>query len=104
MKFTDEDLEAITEEDLQQPCTRGQRCPQENVGLHSRACKVEMEGQSLRPLGQSWDDVVQEQEAFNGNWSEWTHADQKSNRYNHEDKREKERQNRKETASGEEDN
>ena len=69
MKFTDEDLEAITEEDLQQPCTRGQRCPKENFGLHSRACKVEMEGQSLRPLGQSWDDLVQEQEAFNGNRS-----------------------------------
>ena len=102
MNFTEEDLEAITEEDLQQPCTRGEKCPQEDIGLHSRACKVEMELQAQRPLGQSWDDVLQEQEAFNGNQSEWT-LDQKMYRYNHEERGETGRRSKKEAESDEED-
>ena len=98
--FDEVDLEAITEDDLQQPCKVGNKCPQEDIGIHSKACRVEMKGQAERPLGQTWDDVVQEQEAFKANPSEWT-LGQNSNRYNHEDRREKGRRSRKDESEEE---
>ena len=72
--FKEEDLEAITEDDLKQPCYKGKECPQEEyIGNHTRACRVEMEGQKERPPGCSWEDVIQMQEAFNASPSEWIH-------------------------------
>ena len=99
--FNEEDLENITEEDLEQPCNRGRECPQEDIGIHSRACKIEMKHKAERPLGQTWDDVVQHQEAFNADPSEWIH-DQNKNRYDYEERKDRRRRNRKEESEEEE--
>ena len=100
--FKEEDLDKITEEDLKQPCYRGKKCPQEeDVGNHTRACKVEIQGQKERPPGCTWEDVVHAQEAFNASPSEWT-LHQRRNRYNHED-RVRNRRHREEDEDDEED-
>ena len=48
----------MTDEEMNQPCTRGDRCPQESFGIHSRVCKIEMETLNQRNPGQSWNDLV----------------------------------------------
>ena len=86
MRFTDEDLDNMAEEEMDQPCKRGERCPQENFGNHSKVCKIKMIGLNHRKPGQSWHEAVLEQEEFNTNPKHYGgHKDQFANRYNYED-------------------
>jgi hypothetical protein len=67
MTYTDEDLEHIT---AFRPCNRGEPCPQQTGGIHSKLCRVEMAKiESL--LGQGPDpdklarELIEEQEQYN---------------------------------------
>ena len=85
MRFDDEEIENMTEEEMDQPCNWGARCPQENYGNHVPKCKVEMDGFNHRAPGQPWKDVAKEQEEFNSNLEDYgaRHPDQFGNRYNY---------------------
>ena len=101
--FKEKDLEDITEDDLKQPCHKEEEWPQEDIGTHTRACKVEIEWQKERPPGCTWDDVVQRQEAFNASPSEWIHQQRKHRYNNYEDRTRKSRRHREEDEEEEED-
>ena len=79
MRFDDEEIEKMVEEEMDQPCKWGDRCGQENFGNHAPKCKDEMNGYNHRAPGQPWKDVAMKQEEFNSN------PDQFGNRYNYED-------------------
>ena len=87
MRFDDEEIEKMTEEEMDQPCNWGDRCPQENFGNHAPKCKVEMNGYNHRAPGQPWKDVAMKQEEFNSNLEDHgaRYPDQFGNRYNYED-------------------
>ena len=85
MQFNDEDLENMTDEEINQPCTRGERCPQENFAVHSKVCKVEMATMSHQKAGQSWNELVLNQERFNNDPEHYGgYEDQYGNRDNYE--------------------
>ena len=87
MHFEDKDLEQITDEEISQPCTRGDWCPQKSFGIHTRVCRAETEALTKRGAGQLWHERVLEQEELNtdpmdqGGFLE----DQYPHRYNYED-------------------
>ena len=87
MHFDDEEIENMTNEEMDQPCNWGARCPQENYGNHVPKCKVEMDGYNHRAPGQLWKELAMEQEEFNSSPEDHGghHLDQFGNRYNYED-------------------
>ena len=88
MTYTDEDLEHIT---AFRPCNRGEPCPQQTGGIHSKLCRVEMAKiESL--LGQGPDpeklarELIEEQEQYNQdpmNGFEASHQTRHSYDYNY---------------------
>ena len=87
MRFDDEEIEKMAEEEMDQPCNWGDRCLQENFGNHAPKCKDEMNGYNHRAPGQPWKYAAMEQEEFNSNLEDHVarHPDQFGNRYNYED-------------------
>ena len=85
MRFDDEEIEKMTEEEMDQPCKWGDRCLQENFGNHTPKCQLEMDGYNHRAPGQPWRDVVMQQEDFNAGPEDYGahHVDQFGNRYNY---------------------
>ena len=84
MHIDDEELDAMDEEEMNQPCFFGRKCPQEPYGHHTTVCKVEMKGLSHRKPGQTWMECALEQEEFNSNpdnYGEGRHQ-QYGNQYN----------------------
>ena len=85
MRFDDEEIEKMVEEEMDQPCKWGDRCGQENFGNHAPKCKDEMNGYNHRAPGQPWKDVAMKQEEFNSGPENYGgYPDQFGNRYNYE--------------------
>ena len=82
MHFDDEEIENMANEEMDQPCNWGARCPQENYGNHVPKCKVEMDGYNHRAPGQLWKELAMEQEEFNSSPGDHGghHLDQFGNR------------------------
>ena len=87
LHFNDEDIEKMTEEEMNQPCNWGDKCPQEPFGNHVPKCETEMKERNHRQPGQSWRDMALEQEKFNSRPEKYgAHCqDQFAHRYDLED-------------------
>ena len=83
MHINEEEVEKMTDGDMDQPCVYGAKCPQQPYGNHTTVCKVEMKGLNYRKPGQTWREAALEQEDFNTNPEAYGgHPDQFANNYN----------------------
>ena len=83
MHINEEEVEKMTDGDMDQPCVYGAKCPQQPYGNHTTVCKVEMKGLNYRKPGQTWREAALEQEDFNTNPEAYGgYPDQFANNYN----------------------